>query len=194
MQDFSLWFKMGLEHILSLGAYDHILFLIALSCAYKVNELKQLILLITAFTIGHSLTLGLSAFHIFVLPVKFTELLIPVTILLTSVSNILNKKNTSGRGLSYWMALVFGLVHGMGFSYVLRAMLGKEESILLPLFSFNIGIEIAQIIIVVFILIIFLLSDALFKINIKRRIIFISVLTIFFSAIMIIDRIKDIIN
>ena len=195
MQDFNLWFSTGIGHILSLSAFDHILFLVALSCVYQLNEYKRIIVLITSFTIGHSLTLALSTLSIIVLPVKSIELLIPITILLTAIYNLkISKSKPDKIGLNYWMALLFGLVHGMGFSFVLRAMLGKEESIILPLFAFNIGIEAAQIIIVMAVLIIYLFSDLLLKINIRKRIIFISALTIFFSALMIVNRINEIIN
>ena len=192
MQDFNLWFSTGIEHILSFSAYDHILFLIALSCVYKLSEQKKILIQITSFTIGHSLTLALSTFAVFTLSAKVTEVLIPITILLTAIFN-LRRKDHRGTSLNYWMALVFGLIHGMGFSFVLRAMLGKEESIVLPLFAFNMGIEAAQLIIVASVLIIFLFSDSVLKIDPRKRIVFISLVTILFSALMIFGRIKEII-
>lgn len=193
MQEFDLWFSTGLEHILSWRAYDHILFLIALSCVYTFSEKKKIFIQLTSFTIGHSLTLALSTFAVFSLPANLTELFIAFTILLTAVFNLVRTKDQYLTATGYWMALIFGLVHGMGFSFVLRAMLGKEESIALPLFAFNIGIEAAQLIIVALVLIIFLLSDSVFKIERRKRIVFISVVTILFSTLMIFNRIKEII-
>ena len=194
MGDFGLWFSTGIEHILNWTAYDHVLFLVVLSCACDLSQKRKILLLVTAFTIGHSLTLVLSALNIFALPVNLIEILIPVTILITAIYNVLPKKERTIGGLNYWMALSFGLIHGMGFSFVLREMLGKEEGILVPLFAFNIGIEIAQVIVISVILIFYLFSDAVMKVPIRKRAIFVSIAAIIFSLLMIVDRIIELKN
>lgn len=150
MNDFSLWFKTGLEHIADFSGYDHILFLMALCGVYELKEWKKILVLITAFTIGHSVTLALSVFDIFRLPSALVEFLIPVTIFITCMNYLVKsgKSSQSNMKLSYSMALIFGFIHGMGFSTLLRSMLGREESITLPLLFFNLGIEAGQVIIV----------------------------------------------
>ncbi len=150
MNDFSLWFGTGMEHIADYSGYDHMLFLLALCGVYEVKDWKKILVLISAFTIGHSVTLALSVFDIFRLPSALIEFLIPVTIFITCINNLrkLSSCNESGMRLSYSMALIFGFIHGMGFSTLLRSMLGSEESIALPLLFFNLGIEAGQVCIV----------------------------------------------
>lgn len=147
MNDFSLWVSTGLEHIADFSGYDHMLFLLALCGVYEIKDWKKILVLITAFTIGHSITLALSVFDIFRLPSSLVEFLIPVTIFITCMNTIW--RPTGNMKLSYSMALIFGFIHGMGFSTLLRSMLGHEESIALPLLFFNLGIEVGQILVVV---------------------------------------------
>jgi hypothetical protein len=117
---------------------------------FSIKEWKPLLVLITAFTIGHSLTLAASAFHIIAIKQSLIEVLIPLTIITTCLSNIYFKnKQRVNYQFNYALALFFGFIHGMGFSYILTSLLGKEESILLPLLSFNIGLEIGQLCIVI---------------------------------------------
>lgn len=159
MNDFSLWFKTGLEHIADFSGYDHILFLMALCGIYEWKDWKKILVLVTAFTIGHSITLALSVFDIFRLPSALVEFLIPVTIFITCMNYLLKSGTPTERNMkiSYGMALVFGFVHGIGFSTLLRSMLGKAESITVPLLFFNFGIEAGQVIIVIGIMIFSLL-------------------------------------
>lgn len=146
---FKTYLTLGFEHILDLQAYDHILFIIALCAIYKYSELKHIVVLVSAFTIGHSITLALSALGIVVFRSEVIEFLIPLTIALTALFNILIKGNQKGRvNYSYIMAMVFGWIHGLGFSNYFKALLGKEENIIGPLFSFNVGVELGQLIIV----------------------------------------------
>lgn len=151
MSTFSLYFQLGQEHILDSGAYDHMAFVIALAALYQFSDWKRVLILVTAFTIGHSITLALATLKIITANMALIEFLIPVTILLTAVSNLfIREEAIYGRNvqLNYLLALVFGLVHGLGFSNYLQAILGKEESITWPLFAFNVGLEAGQIIIV----------------------------------------------
>ena len=151
MSEFELYLTVGRDHILDINGYDHILFLVALCAIYRLQQWRILLVLVTAFTIGHSLTLALSVFGYTIFSPSVIEFLIPVTILLTAVYNIFQareKKPEEKLMVNYAMALFFGFIHGMGFSNYLRALLGEEESIWLPLLAFNIGLEIGQIIIV----------------------------------------------
>lgn len=151
MSDFSLYFQLGLEHIADLQAYDHLLFVVVLCVAYTFDQWRQVLILITAFTIGHSISLALATLDYLPIPAALIELLIPITILLTAIGNILpfmENKFNQNKKIHYGLALFFGLIHGMGFSTYLRQLLGSEESILQPLLAFNIGLEIGQLLIV----------------------------------------------
>jgi hypothetical protein len=153
MSDVAFYFDTGWHHIISWNALDHILFIIALTAIYLVNDWKQVLVLVTAFTIGHSLTLALSVYDVIRFNEKWVEFLIPCTIIVTAISNFLvrNFKPKSLR-INYFLALFFGLVHGMGFANTIRFMLAKDQSIAIPLVGFNIGLEVAQILVVFVIL------------------------------------------
>lgn len=152
MSEFKLYFLLGKDHILDyVNGYDHILFVIALCTLYQWRDWKRVLILVTAFTLGHSLTLALATLEIITVRVELIEFLIPVTIFITAVSNIFkNEDNLSGRAMqvSYFYAAFFGLIHGLGFSNYLKSILGRNESIISQLFAFNIGLELGQIIIV----------------------------------------------
>lgn len=149
MSDFAIYFTTGWHHILSWYSFDHILFILALSSIYLVENWKQVLILVTAFTIGHSVTLALSVYEIVRFNAKWVEFLIPCTILTTSIFNFFIKDFKPGSlRLNYFLALFFGLIHGMGFANSIRFMLASDESIALPLISFNVGLEAGQIVIV----------------------------------------------
>ena len=165
MDIFKTWFMVGFDHILNVQALDHILFVLALVVIYKPNMIKQIVILITAFTIGHSITLILSALDIINYNQKVIEFAIPLTIVITSLNNILNRKKiiTKAMGTNYIIALFFGLIHGLGFANYLKALL-FQDNIILELFSFNVGIEAAQLIVVfIFSIISFVGSNYIFK-------------------------------
>ena len=168
MSPFALYFSLGYEHILDPNGYDHVLFIIALCAVYLIRDWKKVLILITAFTIGHSITLALSTMQIINIRADIIEFLIPLTIFITAMSNVLKSKAAiSPRYIqaNYFFALFFGLIHGLGFSNYLRSILGKEAEIVSPLLAFNIGLEVGQIIVVaIFLLISFILVD-LFGIN-----------------------------
>jgi|SRR5688572_11197377 len=168
MSDFELYFGIGKDHILDYkNGYDHILFVVALCTIYLIRDWKKLLVLVTAFTIGHSVTLALATLEIISFNQNLVEFLITLTIFITAVSNIFRKTEISDRTtyINYGYALFFGLIHGLGFSNTLRTMLGKDRSIVTQLFAFNLGLEVGQIIIVgVFVFIGFILVD-LFTVN-----------------------------
>jgi len=163
MSEFLLYFDLGFDHILDLNGYDHLLFIIALCAIYVSSDWKKLLVLVTAFTIGHSLTLALSTFQLVRFDSKVIEFLIPLTIFITAFLNLFRKDRPMYERkikFSYIIALAFGLVHGLGFSNYLRALLGKDADIILQLFAFNVGLEIGQIIIVfIFLAITFVMVD-----------------------------------
>jgi len=155
MSDFALYFNTGWHHILSWDSLDHLLFIVALAAIYLAENWKQVLVLVTAFTIGHSLTLALSVYDLIRIQGKWVEFLIPCTIIATGIFNLLLKdfKPTSLK-INYFLALFFGLIHGMGFANTIRFMLAKNQNIAVPLLSFNIGLEAGQVVVVSIILLI----------------------------------------
>ncbi len=151
MSEFKLYYGLGFDHILDINGYDHILFVIVLCALFQRTDWKKILILVTAFTIGHSITLALSTMRVVNINADLIEFLIPVTILVTAISNLFTNDDRIAEGKiwrNYVYAGFFGLIHGLGFSNYLRALLGNEESIILPLFAFNVGLEVGQIIIV----------------------------------------------
>ncbi|MFN7599768.1 MAG: HupE/UreJ family protein, partial [Bacteroidota bacterium] len=144
MNQFSLYFSLGRDHILDYAnGYDHILFVLALCSVYVIRDWKKILILVTAFTIGHSITLALATMQIISVDTGLIEWLIPITILITAVNNLFKKVEAVSRDtiqINYVFALFFGLIHGMGFSNYLRAILGKDHSIITQLLAFNLGL------------------------------------------------------
>jgi len=191
MDEFLLYVKMGLNHVLDFTAYDHILFLIVLAVIFEFHQLKKVLWLITLFTIGHSLTLALSAYGVLKVDVKIVEFLIPVTIFITGVVNIFNlgRKTSNKDNINLIFALFFGLIHGLGFSNYFRMMIGREEDKLMPLIEFALGIEISQVIIVLGILIIGSLMQSIFKVSKRDWVMVTSSIVIGFVIPMMIERV-----
>ncbi|MEI8136592.1 MAG: HupE/UreJ family protein [Bacteroidota bacterium] len=169
MNEFWIWFSTGVEHILDLRGYDHILFVTLLVITYCFNKWGKLLLLVSAFTLGHSISLALSVTNQIHLPQVLVEFLIGLSILITSAHHLINYNKTEEQNSLFLLCLVtfFGLIHGLGFSYLLKSMLGKEESIFFPLLFFNLGIELGQLIIIAIVLILSLLFAFVFKIQYK---------------------------
>jgi len=166
MSIFELYFKLGLQHIADLKGYDHILFILTLCVVYRLVEWKKVLILVTAFTLGHSLTLALATLDLVRVNSDLIEFLIPLTIFLTAMVNVFTgKKKVSALQhiLKYCAALFFGLIHGLGFSNYLRSLLGSEKGLALPLFSFNMGIEVGQLLIVVSIILLTMLVVEVLK-------------------------------
>jgi len=151
MSSFSTYLQLGFEHISDLSAYDHILFVVALCAIYKWTQWRTVLILVTAFTIGHSITLALAALNIIPVNTELIEFLIPVTIFLTAIYNVTDfAANFDKKSLyiKYSFAIVFGLIHGMGFSNYFSMLISKRQSIVELLFPFNVGIELGQLLIV----------------------------------------------
>ena len=189
MGQFQLYFQLGLQHILDLKGFDHILFVVALCAIYVTRDWKKILILVTAFTIGHSITLALATLKLVRVNSDWIEFLIPVTIAVTAVSNIFSPKPSSGRGIqiNYVFALFFGLIHGLGFSNYLRSLLGKEASIFQPLLAFNIGLEVGQLVIVAISVIISGLLVGIVGVNRKDWALVVSSVILGMAVMMMID-------
>jgi hypothetical protein len=191
MSVFELYLRLGIDHIADVKAYDHILFIVSLCVIYPLKQWKRLLILVTAFTIGHSLTLLLATLKIIRIPGDLIEFLIPVTIFLTAFGNLFQKSDKIAEishRTKYAAALFFGLIHGLGFSNFLRSILGQEESMFLPLLSFNLGIELGQIIIVLVMIALSLLIVDLAGVKRREWNLIISGASLGIALIMVIER------
>jgi ABC-type antimicrobial peptide transport system permease subunit len=192
VNDFSLWFFTGLEHIADLKGYDHILFLLALCGVYEWRQWKNLLVLVTAFTIGHSISLAFSVLDIVKADTEWVEFLIPVTILITCIYNLRRldiAAQTSFR-LNYFFALFFGIIHGLGFSTLLKSLLGSAENIVMPLLAFNLGLEAGQILIVLLVLLISVILAATFRVQRRNWNFFLSSAVFGIAFLMALERLS----
>ncbi len=177
MNQFSIYFQLGLHHILNWGAIDHILFIIALCVKYQFSDWKRILILITAFTIGHTISLFAATLNFISFSAIWVEFLIALTILFTALYDVLNKKIGHSKGkltFIYCCALVFGLIHGLAFSTDLKMIIGNGDLVWLKLLYANIGIEAAQLILVFLLLIINFICLRIIKINFREYTLFIS--------------------
>lgn len=179
MSEFSSFLQLGLHHILDFEAYDHLLFIVTLCAVYRPQEWRRILVLVTAFTIGHSLTLVLSGLNVLRIPTALVEFLIPVTIIATGLHNVIFRRKEEGLfaravRVNYFLALFFGLIHGMGFANYFRSLMGGMENILKPLFAFNVGIEAGQLVIVAVFYACLLLLNRLFAFEHREWNLFIS--------------------
>ncbi|WP_417354398.1 HupE/UreJ family protein [Flavobacterium sp.] len=157
MSEFQLYFQQGLYHVLDINAYDHILFIVALTVPYVFKDWKNVLLLVTLFTIGHSMSLILAVYDIVSVKSSLVEFLIPVTIFITAVYNIFRANKSGKRDNVNFLAfttLFFGIIHGLGFSNYFKMLVANNSGDkLVPLAEFALGIEVAQVIIVLIVLI-----------------------------------------
>ena len=170
MSEFSIYFELGLDHILDTKGLDHMLFIIILCAIFYLRDWKKVLVLVTAFTIGHSITLALATLQVIEIDNQIIEFLIPLTIFITGITNLFYKEQAlrpAKISINYFYALFFGLIHGMGFSNYLRSLMGKDSSIVSDLLAFNLGLELGQIVIVL----IFLIVNMLFVdiLTVKKR-------------------------
>ena len=190
MQDFLFYFPWGWHHIISPEALDHQLFIAALCAIYVLREWKQVLILVTAFTIGHSITLALSVLDIIRLDRNWVEFLIPCTIVITALSNLFQKKFTAKSiRINYFLALFFGLIHGMGFANAIRMTMAKGQGIGWGLLGFNLGLEAGQLVVVILILLLAAGLQQIFKIQRRDWVIFLSAAVFSLALEMAIQRI-----
>ncbi len=198
LSEFLVFLRLGFEHIADIRGYDHILFIVALCAGYEPRHWKKLLVLVTAFTVGHSITLALATLRIITINDSLVEFLIPLTIFTTAVMNILTSSPEEGglvegkgaRVLKYFLALGFGLIHGMGFSNFLRALLGGEEGIVFPLFGFNVGLEVGQICIVLAVLVLTFLVVRLARMRRHDWILVLSGATAGIALVLMVERLS----
>jgi hypothetical protein len=176
MGNFQLYFDLGFKHIVNIGALDHILFMAAIALRYQFIDWKKILIIVTAFTIGHAITLALAIFNIIYLPKNWIEFLIAITIIVTSFSNLFVKKFVYKTKFPpiYFFALFFGLIHGMGFATEFVALEGNGFSAALNLLYANIGIEVGQLLFVFLVLIISLICLYILKFNRREYLLFTS--------------------
>ena len=190
MGDFGFYFGLGWEHIISPDALDHQLFIAALCAIYVLRDWRQVLILVTAFTIGHSITLALSVLDVVRFPGNWVEFLIPVTIVLTAFFNVFQKKFTPRSvRINYFLALFFGLIHGMGFANSIRFMLAQDQQLGWSLFGFNVGLEAGQIVVVLILLLLTQLVTGLLQANRREWVLFLSGGVFLMSLKMALERI-----
>ena len=192
-----MYLRLGFRHIADVGAYDHMLFIAALTVAYPPSAWRRLVWLVTAFTLGHSATLALATLDVVRVRASLVEVLIPVTIVVTGLAALFfsrGEDETHGPPGSqvpqYALAAGFGLVHGLGFSNFLRSLLGGEESIVRPLFAFNVGLELGQLLIVAAVLLLGVLLPRLLRLTRREWVLFVSGGTVAVALTMIAERLR----
>ena len=188
MNDFIFYFQQGLDHILDINGIDHMLFILAMVVFFDIKQWRRLLILVTAFTLGHSVTLALSSFNIVQIDSGLIELLIPITIIITCANNIIKtrKEQRTNYMFLYGLVLFFGLIHGLAFSNFLKMSLFEGDSILLPLLGFNLGIEIGQLLIVtVFMILVTLILKSTSAIKLKHITIVVSVIIMLVSIYLL---------
>lgn len=187
MNNFIIYLQLGIGHILNIAAIDHLLFILSFVAGMSIRDHKRALLLVTAFTIGHSVTLALATLQLVHINVNWIEFLIPITIALSAFSLLLEKRKDAIT-LKFWIIALFGLIHGLGFSNYLQSLLGQEQSIFIPLFAFNLGVEVAQILVVSILLgFMWILLEVL---AIKRTIVIYTIIALIlvFTIPMLIER------
>lgn len=196
MNDFQLYFQLGFKHIADLRGIDHILFVMALCVRYQFTDWRKMLVLITAFTIGHSITLALSVFNLLTYSTRWIEFLIPVTIALTAISNFFVKKFAFKTKFPfiYFLAGFFGLVHGLGFSSYLKSLLGTGQSVVWELLAFNLGLEGGQLLIVTIFLLISFIFVTIFKGNRREYLLVVSAAILALALQMAIERFYPLLN
>jgi len=199
LSEFLVYLRLGFGHIADPRAYDHILFVAALTAAYPPVAWRRLVWLVTAFTLGHSATLALATLDVVRVNSQLVEVLIPVTIVLTSIAVIVFSKGaTEGTGPTrsqlpqYVLAATFGLIHGLGFSTFLRSLLGGEESIVKPLLAFNLGLEAGQLFIVAIVMLLGVIAVRAIGLTRREWVLILCGGTMAIALTMIVDRLHPV--
>lgn len=189
MNGFSFYFTEGWRHIISLDALDHQLFILAITAPFLLRDWRSVLILVTAFTLGHSVTLALSVYDVLRINTAWVEFLIPCTIVICAGANF-NWKTPEGKNFytHYLLAFVFGLIHGLGFANTLRFLLAKGDSLGWNLFGFNLGLEAGQIVVVLAILLLAGLAVQICKLNRRYWVIGLSILCIILAGKFAMER------
>jgi hypothetical protein len=189
MNDFVFYFKIGWEHIINWSAVDHLFFIAALAAIYMLKDWRQVLILITAFTIGHAITLVLSAKNILEVNSRLIEFLIPCTIVITAMSNLFLKSFTPRSiRINYFLALFFGLIHGLAFAQTLKWMLAGDQNFWTAWLSFSVGLELGQILVVLIILLLAQILVGYLKLSRKYWVTIVSVMVLGLALKMAIER------
>ncbi len=189
MNDLVFYFSIGWGHIMNAEALDHIFFIAALAAIYMLKDWRQVLILVTAFSVGHTITLILSTKRIVEVNESWVEFLIPCTIVVTAISNLFQKSfSAKAIRINYFLALFFGLIHGLAFANVLRLILAPEQSFALSMFSFSVGLESGQILIVFIILLLSQLFIGVLKIQRLHWVIFLSAVVFGLAMEMALQR------
>jgi hypothetical protein len=191
---FGIFLRLGLHHILNIGAYDHILFVTLLTIGYKPSQWKIVLALVTAFTLGHTTSLAIATFGYFHMGRALIEWLIVITIFVTGVETLLAGEVNETRAftMKYWykygLTMIFGLIHGLGFASTLVTLMGKESHLALPLISFNLGVELGQWVVVIMIMILSYIALHIFKLKAKILNLAVPITGIVISIILMVMR------
>ena len=189
MKDFIFYFKIGWFHIMSTAATDHLFFIAVLAIIYSFADWRKVLVLITAFTIGHAITLFLSVLELINLNIDWVEFLIPCTILVTAMMNLLfQKQQVASHAIQYGIALGFGLIHGLGYANYIRMILSADQQLLWGLFSFNLGLEAGQIVVVCLVLLTVWVSSMIHAKAHMRWVSFVSAFVLFFALKLALER------
>jgi hypothetical protein len=191
MEQFKLYFELGLTHVLDINGYDHVLFLVVLAAPYLFSSWKKILFLVTIFTIGHSVSLVLSSYNVVSVNSKLVEFIIPVTIAFTAIFNII----TSGKriynskiSLIFLTTLLFGVIHGLGFSNYFKMIVGNTDYKFIPMIEFALGVEVAQIIIVIVVLLLSTIAQNILNISKKYWVLILSSITLGLVIPMLLSR------
>ena len=181
LQDF--WFNVqyGVNHVLDINAYDHVLFLIVLTIPYLFKDWKRVLLLVSVFTLGHTLSLVLAAYNVVRVNGELVEFLIPITILVVALFNVFTAGKGAQKekiGVLFFSTLFFGLVHGLGFAREFKILVSGTDNKLITLLEFALGIELAQIIIVFIVLFLGYLIQTIFRFSKRDWIMVISAIVV----------------
>jgi hypothetical protein len=189
MNDFVFYFKIGWEHIINKSALDHIFFIAALAAIYMLKDWRQVLILVTAFTIGHAITLVFSAKNVINVDSAVVEFLIPCTIVFTAISNLFLKTFTpKSIRINYFLALFFGLIHGLAFAQTLKWILAEDQSFMVAWLSFSVGLELGQILVVLLILLLAQVFVGFLKLNRRYWTMIVSIVVFIMALQMAIVR------
>ncbi len=190
MEDFGFYFRFGWDHIIDTGALDHILFIAVLSAIYMLKDWKQVLILVTAFTLGHAITMILSSRNLVEVNTAWIEFLIPCTIVATAITNLFQKTFThKAIRINYFLALFFGLIHGLAYANLIKFMLVDDQDFIVTWLGFSLGLEAGQILVVLVLLLLAEVFVNLLKFNRRIWVLLVSGIVLVVSLKMAIERI-----